>query len=98
MENIGWIIAFVGTGILLVAIGVWRMLRDKESESTLQERRNSSQGLTALGSTFVVLGIALGATTDRFVGYSFVGAGVVLSIVGAIRSRRKGQRSSMAVR
>ena len=88
MENIGWIIAFVGTGILLVAIGVWRMLRDKESESTLQEKNNSSQGLTALGSTFVVLGAALSATTDRLIGYSFIGAGVLLAVINAIWSKR----------
>ena len=98
MENAGWIIAFVGTGILLVVIGVWRMFRGKRSENTLQEKRHSSQGLMPLASTFVVLGIVLSATTDRFVGYSFIGTGVVLSIFGAIKSRRKEQRSSMAVR
>jgi amino acid permease len=98
MENIGWIIAFVGTVFLLVAIGIWRMLRGKEFESTLQEKHNSSQGLTALGSTFVVLGIVLSTTTDRFVGYSFIGAGVVLSIISLVKSRRKEQRSSMELR
>jgi len=88
MENIGWIMAFVGTGILLVVIGVWRMFRGKESEYKLQEKNNSSQGLTALGSTFVVLGAALSATTDRFVGYSFIGAGVLLAAINAIWSKR----------
>jgi len=95
MGNIGWIIVFMGTGILISIIVAWGMLRGKKSEYKLQEKKNSSQGFVALGSTFVVLGIVLG--TDRLVGYSFIGAGVLLSIIGAIKSRRKEQRSSVEV-
>ena len=98
MGNIGWIIVFMGTGILMSIFAAWRMLRGKKSEYKLQEKRNSSQGLVALGSTFVVLGIAIGASTDRFVGYPFIGAGVLLSVIGAIKSRKKEKRSSMEVR
>jgi VIT1/CCC1 family predicted Fe2+/Mn2+ transporter len=94
MENSGWIIVFVGAGILIWVIAAWQMLRGKKSEYKLQEK-NSSQGLVALGSTFVVLGIVFGA--DRLIGYSFIGAGVLLSIIGAIKSRRKEQRSSVEV-
>ncbi len=47
-----------------------------------------SQELMTLGSTLVVLGIIFGAT-DRLVGYSFIGAGVLLSIVSAFKLRRK---------
>jgi VIT1/CCC1 family predicted Fe2+/Mn2+ transporter len=96
MGNIGWIIVFMGTGILLGIIAVWRMLRGQKSESKLQEKKNSNRGLAALGSTFVVLGIAFG--TDRLIGYSFIGAGVLTSIIGAIKSRRREQRSSMEIR
>jgi len=95
MDNIGWIIAFVGTGLLLGIIPMLRMLRGKKLEYKLQEKRNSSQGLVALGGTLVILGIAIGASTDRFVGYPFIGAGVSLSVIGAIKSRREEQRSSM---
>jgi vacuolar-type H+-ATPase subunit I/STV1 len=95
MGNIGWIIVFMGTGLLVGSIGAWRMLRGKKSEYKLQEEKNSSQGFVALGSTFVVLGIVLSTTTDRLIGYSFIGAGVVLSIISAIKSRRKEQRSSV---
>ena len=98
MGDIGWIIVFVGTGILLGIVGAWRMLRGKKSEYRLRETKNSSQGFVALGSTFVVLGIVLGTTTDRFIGYSFIGAGLVLSIVSAIKSRRNEQGSSVEVR
>ena len=98
MGNIGWMIMFVGTGLFLGIIGMLRMLRGKKSEYTLQEKKNSSQGLMTLGSSFVVLGIVFGADTDRLIGYSFIGAGVVLSIIGAIKSRRKEQRFSMEVR
>ena len=96
MGNIGWIIVFMGTGILLGIIGAWGMLRGKKSEYKLQEKRNSSQGLVALGSTFVVLGIVFG--TDKLIGYSFIGAGVLISIICAIKSRRKDQKSSMEMR
>ena len=96
MENSGWIIVFVGAGILMWVIAAWLMRRGEKSEYKLQEERNSGQGLVALGTTFVVLGIVF--STDRLIGYSFIGTGVVLSIVGAIKSRRKVQRSSMEVR
>ncbi len=43
--------------------------------------------LMTLGSSLVVLGIVFG--TDRLIGYSFIGAGVLLSIISAIKSRRK---------
>jgi hypothetical protein len=46
-----------------------------------------SQEFPALGSTLVILGIIFGG--DRLVGYSFIGAGVLLSIVSIIKSRRK---------
>ena len=98
MGNIGGIIVFVGTGLFLGIIGAWGMLRGKKSEYELQEKKNSSQGLMlmTLGSSLVVLGIVFG--TDRLIGYSFIGAGVLLSIIGAIKSRRKEQRSSMEIR
>ena len=96
MENSGWIIVFVGAGILTWAIAAWLMLRGNRSEYKLHEKRNSGEGLVALGNTFVVLGIVFGP--DRLIGYSFIGTGVVLSIIGAIKSRREAQRSSMEMR
>jgi hypothetical protein len=41
-----------------------------------------------LGSMLVVLGIVFG-NGDRLIGYSFIGAGVLLSIVSAFKLRRK---------
>ena len=55
-----------------------------------------NQELMTLGSSLVVLGIVFG--TERLIGYSFIGAGVLLSIISAIRSRRKEERSSMEMR
>ena len=98
MGNIGWIIVFVGTGLFFGIIGMWRMLRAEKSEYKLQGMKTSSQGFAAIGSTFVVLGFAIGASTDRLIGYSFIGAGVLISVIGAIKSRRKEQRSSMEMR
>jgi hypothetical protein len=45
-----------------------------------------------LGSTLVVLGIVFGQ--DRLIGYSFIGAGVLLSIISSFKSRRKPERQS----
>ena len=98
MGNIRWIIVFVGTGLFLGIIGMWRMLRGEKSEYKLQGKKKFSHGLVALGSTFVVLGIMFSTTTDRLIDYSFIGAGVLLSIIGAIKSRRKEQRSSVEMR
>jgi hypothetical protein len=54
-----------------------------------------SQEFATLGSALVVLGIIFAG--DQLVGYSFIGAGVLLSIVSIVKSRRKprtqGQRS-----
>ena len=46
-----------------------------------------SEDLTTLASTLVVLGIVFGS--DRLIGYSFIGAGVLLSIISAIKAKKK---------
>jgi hypothetical protein len=52
-----------------------------------------NQEFMTLGSTLVVLGIVFGAQ-DRLIGYSFIGAGVLLSIVSAFLSRRNLRKQS----
>ena len=46
-----------------------------------------SQELTTLASTLVILGIVFGS--DRLIGYSFIGAGVLISIISAIMSKKE---------
>ena len=46
-----------------------------------------NQELITFGSTLVVLGIIFGE--DRLIFYSFIGAGILLSVISAIKSRRK---------
>ncbi len=43
--------------------------------------------LAILGMSLVVLGIIFG--DDRLIGYSFIGVGILLSIVDTIRNRKK---------
>ncbi len=50
------------------------------------------QEIITLGSTLVVLGIVFGE--DRLIGYSFIGAGVLLSIVSIIKSKGKPKKQS----
>ena len=47
-----------------------------------------SQEFFALGSALVVLGIVFG-NEDRLIGYSFIGAGALLSIISGFKLRRK---------
>ena len=47
-----------------------------------------SQEFITLGCTLVVLGIIFG-NADRVISYSFIGVGVLLSIVSAIKLRKK---------
>ena len=51
----------------------------------------TNRELTTLGSTLVVLGIIFGE--DRLISYSFIGAGIMLSIISLIKSRRQKQRT-----
>jgi hypothetical protein len=62
----------------------------------MEVERMKSQEPIALGGTLVVLGIIFGE--DRLIGYSFIGVGVLLSVISMIMSRRKWERSSMEVR
>jgi hypothetical protein len=43
--------------------------------------------LAVLGMSLVVLGIIFG--DDRVIGYSFIGVGVLLSVIDAIRNRKQ---------
>jgi hypothetical protein len=54
----------------------------------MEVEKMRSQKIISLGSTLVVLGIVFGQ--DRLIGYSFIGAGILLSIVSAIKSRKAG--------
>ena len=58
----------------------------------LISRRKSNQiinpsNLLVLGMSFVVLGIIFG--DERVLGYSFIGIGVLLSVMDAIRNRKQ---------
>jgi hypothetical protein len=57
----------------------------------MEAEKMRSREFTTLGSTLVILGIIFGE--DRLIGYSFIGAGVLLSVISVIKSRRKEQRS-----
>jgi hypothetical protein len=54
------------------------------------EKMRSLEPMT-LGSTLVILGIIFGE--ERLIGYSFIGAGVLLSIINAIKSRKQSHRN-----
>ncbi len=53
-----------------------------------------SQELMPLGSALVVLGIVF--SENQLIGYSFIGAGVLLSIVSTFLSRRNLRKQSYA--
>ena len=88
MNQIVWITTFIVTAIVIVVLGFirfQRLHRDQKSDVQLQTERTKNQELTTLAISLVVLGIVFG--TDRLIGYSFIGAGVLLSIISMIKYR-----------
>ena len=69
----------ISIGALVVIVVLLLIARGKEY------RKPSN--LAILGMSFVVLGIIFG--DDRIIGYSFIGVGVLLSVIDAIRNRRQ---------
>jgi hypothetical protein len=59
---------------------------NKESAEGSKARKQPSK-LTMFGMSLIVLGIVFG--DDRLIGYSFIGAGVLLSVIDAIKNRSK---------
>jgi hypothetical protein len=79
MEEL-WLIIVIAVGIISIATAIAFLTRKKKQ--AIQDN-----ALLPLGITFVVLGIVFG--DDRLVGYSFIGVGVLLSIISAVRGLRK---------
>ena len=75
-----WLVIAIAVGIISFAIAIAFLTRKKK-----QSTRDNA--FLPLGIAFVVLGIIFG--DDRLVGYSFIGVGVLLSIIGAVRGLRK---------
>ena len=78
MVNI-WILiaAVVGIVIPIVLLVRWKAVGSAPKDNALQ----------TLGLTLVALGIIFG--DDLLVGYSFIGVGVLLSIISALRVRKE---------
>jgi hypothetical protein len=53
------------------------------------------QELMTFGNMLVVLGIVFG--TERLIGYSFIGAGVLLAIISTIRSKKKAKEKKSQI-
>ena len=80
-----WLMIVIGAAVIFVAV---ILLRRKK------ERTKEDYGLLTLGPTLVVLGIIFG--DDPLIGYSFIGVGVLLSIISAIKSRSKRMKQRSA--
>jgi hypothetical protein len=74
MEEL-WLIIAIAVGIILIAVAIAFLTR--KNKQAIQD-----DALLTLGITLVVLGIIFG--DDRLVGYSFIGVGVLLSIVSTV--------------
>jgi putative Mn2+ efflux pump MntP len=95
MGDIGWIIVFVGTGILLGIIAIWRMLRGKKSEYKLQEKKNSSQhAILALGVSLSLVGAVL-MFHGSILGERTVSIATLTGILGAGTIAMSGARKRM---
>ena len=74
---------YIGISIAALIIVVVLLLISRGKEKQLRK----SSSLTTFGVTLVVLGIIF--SDDRWIGYSFMGFGVLLSVVDGFRSLRK---------
>jgi hypothetical protein len=68
--------------IALVVIMVLLLISRRKGKQIL-----NPSNLLILGMSLVVLGIIFG--DDRIIGYSFIGVGVLLSVIDAIRNRKQ---------
>jgi hypothetical protein len=68
--------------IALVVIMVLLLISRRKRKQIL-----NPSNLLVLGMSFVVLGIIFG--DERVIGYSFIGIGVLLSVIDAIRNRKQ---------
>ncbi len=68
--------------IALVVIVVLLLISRRKGKQLL-----NPSNLLILGMSFVVLGIIFG--DERVIGYSFIGIGVLLSVIDAIRNRKQ---------
>jgi hypothetical protein len=66
----------------LVVIVVLLLISRRKGKQLL-----NPSNLLILGMSLVVLGIIFG--DDRIIGYSFIGVGVLLSVIDAIRNRKQ---------
>jgi LPXTG-motif cell wall-anchored protein len=75
--NHSWVI--IGIAIVIILLAALFLARKRKQTS----QRNS---LLGLGIALIALGILFGE--DRLVGYSFIGVGVLLSIISAIKNKK----------
>ena len=75
----GWVLV-VGLAALLGTIALAGVIL-----RAIQRPQTASDGLLALGPALIVLGIIFG--TDPIVGYAFIGAGVVVSVLATVLRR-----------
>ena len=68
--------------IALVVIMVLLLISRRKGKQLL-----NPSNLLVLGMSLVVLGIIFG--DDRLIGYSFIGVGILLSVIDAIRNRKQ---------
>jgi len=78
MDEWIWLLMAIGAAVIFLALILLR---------TKKERTKENYAFLTLGLTLIVLGIIFG--DDPLIGYSFIGVGVLLSIISAIRSRSK---------
>lgn len=72
---------YIGIAIAALIIILLALLISREKGKQL--RKPSNLGMFAMA--LVVLGIIFG-NTDRIIGYSFIGVGVLISIIDAVRN------------
>jgi len=67
--------------IILVIIGILLIIAWKK------KKEQHLSPLSLMGMVFIILGIVFGS--DRLIGYSFLGAGVIVAVFDVVKNRKK---------
>jgi hypothetical protein len=83
MNSTIWLVLALGSGIALASIWmIWRKFKGTKSGFPTDKHE-----LTTIGITLTALGIVFGE--DQLISYTFIVAGILLSLYDAIRSSLK---------
>lgn len=87
MDQLIWITSTVAIVGIIAVLGIIRIrqLFNEKNSGSIKKEASGNGALRALAISLAIAGIIFG--TDRYIGYSFFGASMLLSILDIIKYR-----------